>query len=87
MIGDSFWKDIYIIKMADATDWITKYFIEDSFSPEENFSLFSVMIEQKERVLISNATQITNQEFLIIHITGVTKSAVNMIGIVEILQS
>ena len=51
------------IKIAEATDWITKYFIIFSFM--RALSLFSSNFEiiQKAIVLISRSAHTTNQEF------------------------
>ena len=71
--------------MADATDWIIRYLIEIS---EDIFLFFLYIMAvrvQKDIVLISRRIQITSQDEVIRHSTGVIVIPMITIGSVDIL--
>jgi hypothetical protein len=81
---DKFVMQLEKISIAEATDWMMKYFILLSvfifFSVEKLF-----IIQQKANVFISSIIQIETQEFIKKHIIDETNNTADIIGTEDIL--
>lgn len=77
--------DMCRIRMAEATDWIVKYFIEDSRNVLGAKNLLLINEVQNARVPVSRAIQITIHEDLIKHTTDEMKTVIITTGRILIL--
>jgi hypothetical protein len=77
--------DMCRTRIAEATDWIAKYFNEASKNGFGMWKLFLIINVQNASVPASNATQMTTHEDLTRHTRDVTKTVEITMGIILIL--